>query len=117
VITRDKISTAVLLVSGLVIGYYAAKKPKIVNYKISKYGFKVNDRYYAFGGFKSFVMIRHGETGISAILTPLKRFMPYTYINFTNDTEAKITDALSDILPMKNDDRDLIDRLIKKIGF
>lgn len=115
-LTKDKVTTAVILVSGLLIGVYGGKKPKVVNYQLTKYGFTVNGRYYNFGSYRSFAVIHHGKSG-GVVLTPLKRFMPYMYIYFGNDMEQQITSTLTSALPKEASHNDAIDRIIRMIGF
>lgn len=115
-ITKDKITTSVILVSGFLIGIYAAKKPKSVNYQLTKYGFTINGRYHEFGDYRSFSIVNHGD-GRSAVLTPLKRFMPYMYIYFERDIEQQILTALTDVLPKETSHKDAIDNILRKIGF
>lgn len=115
-LTKDKITTGVILVSGLLIGVYAAKKPKTVNYQLTKHGFTVNGRYHEFGEYRSFSVVIHGDAR-SVVLTPLKRFMPYMYIYFASDMEQQITSSLADVLPKETSHRDAIDNVLRKIGF
>jgi hypothetical protein len=115
-LTKDKISTAVILVSGLLIGIYAARKPKMINYQLTRYGFTINGHYYQFGSYRSFSVVHHGD-GRSIVLTPLKRFMPYMYIYFERDMEPQITSALDDVLPKETSHKDTIDRVLRKVGF
>ena len=114
--TKDKITTAVVIVSGILIGVYAAKKPKMVDYQIDGHGFKVGQRNYIFGNFKSFSIVRQGEN-LVAVLVPLRRFMPYMYINFTIADEEKITDTLAKTLPIESNRRDYIEGFLRRIGF
>jgi hypothetical protein len=115
-ITKDKITTGVILLSGFLIGVYATKKPKMVDYQLTKYGFAINGRRYKFGSYKSFSVIQHGDFR-SAVLIPLKRFLPRMYINFDSSTEQKITAVLSGILPKETSRNDPIDKILIKIGF
>ncbi|MHB1864877.1 MAG: hypothetical protein ACYCPS_01770 [Candidatus Saccharimonadales bacterium] len=115
-ITKDKITTSVIIVSGILVGIYASKKPRLVNYQVTKYGFTVNGRYHRFGEYRSFSIVHHGE-GRSAILTPLKRFMPYMYIYFASDIEQKIESILTDVLPKETSRKDALDKIIRKIGY
>lgn len=114
--TKDKITTAVILISGLLLGIYAGKKPKMIDYQLTKFGFTINGRYHRFGEYRSFSVSHHGDGRIVA-LTPLKRFMPYTYINFTKDLEQQITTALTESLPKEITHGDSVDKILRKIGF
>ena len=115
-ITKDKITTTVILVSGLLVGVYGAKKPKNVSYQLTRDGFAVNGRHYKFGEFRSYTIVSHGNNR-SAILTPLKRFVPYMYINFASDMEQEISNSLADVLPQDISHKDTLDNVLRKIGF
>jgi hypothetical protein len=115
-LTKDKITTGVILVSGLLIAIYGGKKPKAVKYALTDHGFKINDKSYEFNNFRSFSIVQHSGN-LSAVLTPLKRFMPYMYIYFGGDVEKQVTTVLSDVLPIEMSHRDLIDKITRRIGF
>ena len=115
-ITRDKITAGVIMLSGIVIIIYGGRKPKEVAYQLTSSGFTVNGKFYQFSSFRSFSII-HQSLGSSAVLTPLKRFLPYTYIYFNNDLEDQISTALSDALPFVADHKDPLENFFKKIGF
>ncbi len=114
--TKDKITTAVIIVSGILIGIYASKKPRVVNYQLTPNGFTVNGRYYNFSSYRSFSVVHHGGSS-SVVLTPLKRFMPYMYIYFSDDMAEKIEAVLTGVLPKETSRQDFIDNLLRKIGF
>lgn len=115
-LTKDKITTAVMLVSGLLIGIYGGKKPKVFKYQMSNFGFKINDRYYKFSSYRSFAIIQHGN-GRSIVLTPLGRLTPYMYIYFNKDVEDKLISKLNEVLPKEDRHSDIIDGLFRKIGY
>ena len=115
-ITKDKVTSAVLLVSGILIAIYAGKKPKVVNYQLTRNGFTVNGKYYEFSSFRSFAIIHQG-VGASAVLTPLKRFLPYSYIYFERDLEDQIATALSEVLPFEDQHTDSVESFLRRIGF
>ena len=116
-LTGDKITTGVIAACGLLFGVYAAKKPRLLNYEISQNGFAINGRYHAFADYRSYAIVRHQGGGLSAVLTPLKRFLPYSYIYFTVNDELKITAILADSLAQQNAHTDIMDRMLRKIGF
>jgi hypothetical protein len=114
--TKDRITTGVILVCGILLSVYGGKKPKTVDYQLTRSGFTVNGKYYQFSNFRSFSVI-HQEIGSSVILTPLKRFLPYSYIYFDKDLEDQISTALADVLPFEAHRKDLVEDFLRKIGF
>ncbi len=116
VFTKDKITLGVVIASGLLVGIYAAKKPKQVDYEINRYGFKIGTHYYSFEEFKSFSLVVDGDA-MTAMLVPLRRFLPYTYLNFSADIQDKILNNLVRTLPLETKRADILDRTIRRIGF
>ncbi len=114
--TKDKITTAVIIVSGILIGIYASKKPRLTDYQLTLHGFTINGRYYNFGSYRSFSVVHHDDSS-SVVFTPLKRFMPYMYIYFSGDMTERVEAALTGALPKETSRQDFIDNLLRKIGF
>ena len=114
-LTSDKITTAAILVCGIALGIYASKRPSQVKYTLDSGGFKINDRYFSLSAFRSFSIVTEGGQQ-SAVLTPLKRFMPYVYIYFAPDMESPVIETLGNILPRQSLNLDLLDRFMKFIG-
>src|SRR3981081_3134082 len=75
--TKDLFSTAVVVVGALVLGVYAAHKPRQLIYKLDDRGLTIGERYYAFAEFRSFSLVPEGAFA-SIELVPLKRFAMYT---------------------------------------
>jgi len=115
-VTKDKITTAVIIVSGILVGIYASKKPRLTNYQLTPHGFTINGRYYDFGSYRSFSVVHHGDSS-SVVFTPLKRFVPYMYIYFSGDMTEQVEVALTGALPKETSRQDFIDNLLRKIGF
>ena len=113
---KDKVTTTVIVISGLLIAIYGSKKPKTIDYQLTQYGFTVNGRHHFFRDYRSFSIINHSHVS-SIVLTPLKRFMPYTYIFFENKLESKISSALVDVLPKETNHSDTLDKILRRIGF
>jgi hypothetical protein len=59
---------ALLFLSGLLLGFFAIKKPEIVSYKLNNQGLKIRNHLYPYENIKSFwVQIdRTGETNLPA---------------------------------------------------
>ena len=114
--TGDKITTSVILIGGILIGIYGAKKPKVFQYQLTENGLNINGRYYRFDSFRSFSVVSHGGAH-SIVLTPMKRFIPYLYMYYGSDVEEKLTTTLSNALPRQTSHNDLIDKVLRNIGF
>jgi hypothetical protein len=112
--TKDKITTAVIVVSGIILAVYSSRKPRDVNYSINQYGFKIKDREYKLGNYKSFSIIKHDANNLSIVLTPLKRFLPYAYL-YLGDNSQQVIEMVGRILPLEKKNNDFLERLLRYI--
>ena len=115
-LTKDRLTTAVIIICGVLFGVYGTRKPKTINYTIDERGFKIGSRSFNFSSYKSFSIISIGDN-MSAALVPLHRFMPYTYINFSADMVDKVLPVLDNSLPREAARRDLLERFFRRVGF
>ncbi len=115
-LTRDWISTAVIVIITVVFGVFAARQPRVLNYALDSSGLHIAEKFYSYTDFKSFSVLEEG--GIRAIwLMPLKRFMPSITVYYAPNDEDKILDVLASYLPFEERDQDLVDKLIRKVRF
>ncbi len=115
-ITKDKVSTGVILLAFIAMAVFAARKPKVLQYSVNNYGVQIEQRMYALQGFKSFSVTEEGAIA-SIVFMPLKRFMPALTIYVAPDIEDKVVDCLSDVLPFERHRQDVVDSLLKHIRF
>lgn len=114
-LTKDKITTAVIVIAGLIFGFYATRKPHDVRYQLDDNGVTVGQKYYDYNAFKSFSII-HDNDSSSLAFVPLKRFMPRLYVFYRHQDEKKIMDILVDQLPFEQR-RDAIDNFLRWIHY
>lgn len=115
-VTRDKITSGIIIVAALFFGIYAARKPRTLNYRLGAAGLMVGEKYYDFSQFRSYVMLHEGAFN-SVSFMPLKRFMPVLTIYYSPEDEQKIVQLLSLRLPVENRGKDVIDRFLHRIRF
>ena len=115
-VTRDKITTAVIILAAIIFGVYAARKPRTLNYRLGTGGLTVGEKFYDFNHFRSFVVYHEGAFS-SVSFMPLKRFMPILTVYYSPEDEQRIVQLLSLRLPMENHGRDVIDRFLHRIRF
>jgi len=115
-LTKDKISTGVIIFAALIFGFYASHKPRTLNYKLDDSGLSIGEKFYSYGSFKSFAVAEEGAFS-SIVLMPLKRFMPLTSLYYEPKDETKITDILALRLPVETHKRDAVDSLMNRIRF
>lgn len=116
VFSHDKVSTSAIIVVAIVFGIYAARKPRVLQYRVDGSGLTIGHKFYSYNQFRSFAVM--GETAISNIaFMPLKRFMPLITVYFDPKDEEKIVDLLADRLPMEKFQNDPVDRIMHRIRF
>lgn len=113
-ITREILSTVVVMIVGIALLIFAGRKPKERNYSVGHDGIIVGDRQFGYENFKSFSLF--SEDAMEYIsLMPTKRFMPPVALYFTPAEADKIVEVLADYLPFEERDHDFIDRLVHKV--
>lgn len=115
-VTRDIVSTVVVLIVAVTFGAFAVRKPRVLQYSVDTAGIHVGTRFYPYEMFKSFSLIQEG--GIRSImLMSLKRFMPPLSLYVDPADEDRIITVLADYLPLEEREQDLLDRLMRRLRF
>ena len=114
--TRDKISTGMVLIAALVLGIFAARKPRVLDYRLDDTGLTIDTKFYDYAAFKSFSVINEGPA-YSIFLMPMKRFMPGLSLYYDQKDQQKIADILAQRLPLEDRHVDTIDRFMHRIRF
>ncbi|HVC36202.1 MAG TPA: hypothetical protein VNE40_02030 [Candidatus Dormibacteraeota bacterium] len=115
-LTKDKISTGVVLVGAVVFGGYGARQPRQLSYSLNGDGLTVGDKRYSLDEFRSFSVIAEGAFS-SITFMPLKRFGSLTTIYYDPADEARIIDLLAERLPSEEPHHDMVDRFMGRIRF
>jgi hypothetical protein len=116
-ITKDKVSVAVVIVGALVLGVYGGHQPRELDYRLDAHSLSIGDKHHSYEEFRSFAVVPEGALS-SIIFMPLKRFALTTTIYYAPDDEDKIVSLLADRLPIDEDHKhDAIDRLMRRIRF
>lgn len=116
ILTRDVISTGVVLIAAFFLGVMAARRPQQLEYRLSDAGLSIGPKSYALEQFRSFTIADEGSVP-SIIFMPLKRFAPLTTIYYAPEDEEKIVAILADRLPFEEHKQDPVDRLMHRIKF
>ena len=116
VLTKDVVSTLVIVVGAAALGFYGARQPRPVAYELDFQGITIGGRHHAISEFRSFAILPEGAFS-SIVFMPLKRFAPLTTIYYAPEDEATIIDMLSNVLPMEERNHDMVDRLMHRIRF
>lgn len=115
-LTRDKISTGVVIVAAIAFGGYAARRPNQQQYALDDQGLHIGSRYFDYNEFRSFCVIDEGSFS-SISFVPLKRFGQLISIYYDPADESAIIDLLSARLPIDQRGHDAFDRFLKRIRF
>jgi len=115
-LTRDNISTVMVVIIGAVFCIAAARKPRQLTYEIAEDGISIGEHFYPYDSFKSFSVVHEGAFA-SLELVPLKRFMPLTSIYCSPDNEDDAIDLLAEFLPYEERGHSLIDIAARRIRF
>jgi len=115
-ITRDKITLAIILFCFLVFGIVAGRQPRILAYHLDVSGLSVGERHYPYETFKAFALVDEG-TFTSLVFLPLKRFGTTLTVYFDPEDEDHILDVLSEYLPLEQGKLDLFESLMHRVRF
>lgn len=113
----DIVSTAVIVIIGILFGIFSGRQPQVLNYAIDNAGFHIGQKFYPYGSFKSFSVVHDGSAMGYISLMPLRRFMPPLIIHYDPNDEARIADTLSEYLPYEEHKVDIVDSITKRIRF
>jgi hypothetical protein len=115
-VTKDAVSTIVILFAALALGVYGRRQPRELDYNLDGGGLTIAQKYYPYAGFRSFAVMAEGAM-TSIVFMPLKRFQPLITIYYDPHDEEAIVDLLSDRLPMEERRQDALERLMWRIRF
>lgn len=113
---HDKFSTGIVLLVALFFGIYAARRPRVLQYALSRDGVHVGAKMYHYQDFKSFSVTEEGAVA-SVVFMPLKRFVPPLTIYLAPEVEDAVLQALGEVLPLEAHRRDAVDGFLKRIRF
>lgn len=115
-LTKDYISSAMLLVITISFGVLAARRPRTQEYRVLSDGITVNGQFHAFTEYRGFSVVDEGAVR-SVVLLPLKRFgLPLTlYVPPT--VEDEVYEHMGDHLPFLENYHDPLDSILRKIRF
>ncbi len=115
-LTRDFISTGVIVVAGILLGVYAGHQPRQLEYSVSHHGFTVGQKQFSYEEFRWFSIAPEGAFS-SLVFMPLKRFAATTTIYYPPEAEERILTIITNHLPMEEHRSDAVDKLLRRIRF
>ena len=115
-LTKDIFATVIIAVVGIIVGVFAGRKPRQMEYELSSSGLRIGEKSYPYSLFRTFSVIKDGAIN-SVNLTPMKRFMPPISAYFAPKDEEQITKMLGNYLPYEERKLDSIDHLSRRLRF
>ena len=116
IITRNYLSTIVVVMAVFVFGFAAKQKPRTLRYALLTKTMQIGQKEYIYDDFISFSM--NQDSGLPNIsLQPLKRFIPVLTIYFAPEDAEKIFDVFASHLPHAQLKADAVDKFMKRIRF
>lgn len=114
--TRDVFTAVVLPVFAILFGIIAARKPRVMEYRLNGNGLFIGGRFYPYNDFKSFSIMDEGAFS-SIMFLPVRRFMPSVSVYYEPKDEERVLQVLAQYLPMEHREHDLADKLARRIRF
>lgn len=116
ILTKDWFSTGAILFAIVALVAYSARKPRELQYALTREGLQIGTRMYGFEEFKNFSVTE--DSGIaSVVLMPLKRFMPALTVHVAPEIEDRVVDFFAAVLPFEEHRGDVIEGLMRRIRF
>lgn len=115
-LTKDYISSIMLVVITISFGILAARRPRTQDYQVLNDGIAVNKQFHPFSDYRGFSITDEGAVR-SVILLPLKRFgLPLT-LYVPPAVEDEVYEHMGDHLPFLENYHDPLDSILRKIRF
>ena len=115
-LTKDYFATGLMVILGVIVGFFAKRQPRQLTYELSNDGLKIDKKTYPFRSFKSFSIVQDGPL-LSLNLLPIKRLIPPISAYFDAGDHEKILDILGDRLPYEDHKLDSVERLTRRLRF
>lgn len=115
-LTKDAITSGIIIFAAAMLDVYAARKPRVITYKIDGTGLHIGSKFYHFNEFRSFAIMEE-DAERCILFMPLRRFMPSFTIFYNRKDEKKITDIVAQKLPFDKYQNDLVERFMRRIKF
>jgi len=81
-----------IIIGGVLLGFFAIKKPEIVPYELNEKGFKIKTRLYPYDTIKSFWVQK--EPKYTLFIKSSRQFLPILSIPITEELSQKIKEIL-----------------------
>ena len=111
---KDYVTVGIIVVLGVIVAIAVGRKPRQVQYQLSRQGIQVGEKTYNYSQFRSFSIIREGTLS-SIELMPLKKLMIPVSAYFGPADEERIVDIIGQYLPYEERQMELVDKLSRRL--
>lgn len=105
-----------VVVMAIAMGYFAFRKPHIMQYRLTDDGIQINGKIYSYNDFRAFGILQDGAF-FTMTLIPVKRLSPALSVYFAQGDGEQIVDIVGRHLPMENIKPDPLDTLMRRLRF
>lgn len=117
VIYHDTLFAVFIVLGALILGYYAARAPKIIEISINEEGIKIRDYLYPFKKLKGFAIDEH-QLGNQLLIESDRLITPVIAIPLPNSMEVdELIQILKARLPQQEIKEHPSHRIMEHIGF
>ena len=117
VLTRDYLFIAFVVLSFVILNYYARREPRVLMYRIEKRGVWTENKLMDFGRIKSFRIFTHSLMAPELLLETEHPISPITRIRLENISPDAVRNVMSRYLPEKEQKDLATDQIARIIGF
>ena len=112
---------AVLLLGGIMLGFFAWRKPNMILYQLNEKGLKIRDHFYPYENIKSFWVQKeesNPEIKPMFFIKAERLFMPIISIPIENNLGEKIRDMMLSKNIVEEEMREhLSEKIMESLGF
>ncbi len=114
---------ALLILSGILLGFFAVKKPDLVFYELNDKGLRIRTRFYPFENIKSFwvqkgLSVQEAETKPVLFVKSERLFMPIIAVPIENAWAERIREIfLTKNIPEEEMKEHLSEKIMEALGF
>lgn len=107
---------ALIVAMGCALGFFAARPPRTVRYRLTGHSVQVGDKTFELREFRSFGIL--GDSPFFSIrLLPVKKLSPAVNLFFSDAEGEHIVDVLAASLPMEELQLDGIEKIMQRLRF
>lgn len=111
---KDVVSVIVIALLATAVFVLANRKPKTLSYELTDTGITINGREYPYNSFRSFSVVQYDAVE-SLFLEPMQRYMPSLSIYVAPDQIDDVANVISQYIPNRIREPDLIDQVIHRL--